>query len=160
MLLLVIAAPTFFLGGLLVKQKIIQVQMEERLEQLPVQTISLPLEGVSWIRGGKEVVVEGKLFDIQSYTVSGNKIILRGLFDNDEDHVVAKMNDAIHKNKDGNSTPLHALALKFFSQQVYNDLVLFSINNSWKIVYTQQPFFTTSLTEEHCFLAVPPPKTA
>jgi len=159
-LLLVIAAPAFFLGLFLIKQKLIQAQMEERLEQSQLQTVVLPVNSVSWINDGKEVMLDGKLFDIRSYTVSGNTITLNGLFDNDEDHLIAKMNDTIHKNKDNGSSPLNTLALKFLSQQVYNDIASISLSISWKIVDSPATFFTSSLAEAHCFLAVPPPKAA
>ena len=132
--------------------------MEERLEQSPVQTITLPIEAVSWINDGKEVILDGKLFDIKSYTVCGNKIILNGLFDNDEDRLIAKMNDTVHKNKDNNSSPLSTLALKFLSQQIYNEPALFSFNCSWKIIDKLSVTYNTATHEAHYVLIVPPPK--
>ena len=84
-LLFAVVAPLLFFAGYLVKQSLIQNEMEEQLETKALQTITTDLTGVQWLKKNKEVIIEGKLFDVKSYTITGNKIILTGLFDKDED---------------------------------------------------------------------------
>jgi hypothetical protein len=156
-LLLLVAIPLFFSIGFLIKQQLIQSQMRERIEQSSLQTITLPLANINWIKQDKEVIIEGKLFDIKSYTISGNSIILKGLFDGDEDHLITKVNNILHSKKDTNS-PLSQLAAKYLSQPLFNEPVSFSIQKTWINISGTFLCYTEPVAKAHCFLAVPPPK--
>lgn len=55
--------------------------MKEQLEQQSLQTIRIPEKNVSWIQKGKELIVDGKLFDVKSYKNNGVYVEVTGLYD-------------------------------------------------------------------------------
>lgn len=99
-LLLLMAMPLFFSVMLLLKQADIQKKRLERFESGILQTISLQTEKVLWIKPGKEILIEGKLFDVKYYHVQAGHILLTGLFDTKEDHLVNQLNGISHQQKD------------------------------------------------------------
>lgn len=111
-MLLFVAAPLFLFVVFGVKQKIIQHQMLEQLESASLQTITVNKVDITWVKKNKEIIVNGKLFDVKSYSVAGNKIILTGLYDDDEDKLKKEFSNLIHQKKN-DSTPLDQLILKF-----------------------------------------------
>jgi hypothetical protein len=156
-LLLLVEVPLFFAVGFLIKQQLIQNHMREKIEQVPLETITIPLVNVNWIKKDKEVIIDGKLFDIKYYTVTGNTIVLKGLFDSDEDNIIAKVADVLHSKKDNNA-PLSQLVAKYLSQPLFNKSVAFSIQKTWVFIPGAFLSYIEPTAEAHCFLAVPPPK--
>ncbi len=111
-LLLIVAAPIFFYVGFLVKQKMIQHQMHERLECAYLQTISIKSDKVVWVNAHKEALVDGKMFDVKSFSIKNGITILYGLYDEAE----LKLNNqfiSLLKNKKKESAPIEQLMLKF-----------------------------------------------
>lgn len=157
--LLLVAVPMFFSAGFLIRQKLIQSRMEEKIEQEPLQTVTLPLATVKWITKDKEAIIDGKLFDIKYFTVENDKIILKGLYDKEEDNLVTKFNDDVHTKND-NSTPFHHLIAKYLLQPVFNDPISFSIETLWKNISSRFSSPDDILSEAHCFLVIPPPKAS
>ena len=80
-MLLVVAAPLFFLGGFSIKQKLIQLAMTEKLEQGFLQNITANRSEIVWVKKNKEAIVEGKLFDVKQeiYRLSDRFIYNLGL---------------------------------------------------------------------------------
>jgi hypothetical protein len=155
--LLLVAVPLFFAVSFLIKQRQIQSQMMEQIEQAQLQTISIPLANITWVTQDKEIIIDGKLFDVKSYTVTSDTITLNGLFDGDEDNLVAKMNYVLHSKKD-ESSPLSQLVAKYLSQPLFNKSVSFSIQKTWVFIPGTFLSYIEPTAEAHCFLAVPPPK--
>jgi hypothetical protein len=85
LLLTLLAAPLIIFLCFVVQQKILQHRMIEKIEHSPLQSISLHYSDSIWIKKNKEVLVNGKLFDVKSYTFVNDNIILVGLYDNEED---------------------------------------------------------------------------
>lgn len=111
-MLLVVAAPLFFFIGFTVKQKQIQHAMKAKLESAALQTVVLKKAGVQWLKKNKEIIIDGKLFDIKSYTTDGEKIIFNGLFDHEENKLKKEFANLVHQEKD-DAAPLNRLILKF-----------------------------------------------
>ena len=68
-MLLLAAAPLFFILGHLVKREFVYHQMIEKLENNSLHTISIALADINWIKKNKEVMVDGKLFDVKSWEI-------------------------------------------------------------------------------------------
>jgi hypothetical protein len=49
-----------------IPQKAIQIKMQERLETNHLRTITVPENDIHWIKDGKEIWVNGRMFDIKS----------------------------------------------------------------------------------------------
>ena len=135
-LLLLLAIPLFFTVGIIVKQKIIQQQQQERLESESLQTITISTENLHWIKPQKEALVDGKLFDVRSFKKEEDHISLTGFFDSREDKLVQNIKDLVHQ-KNRSEGPFSELALKFLLVPVYSEPTSFSLHESWQIVDRQ-----------------------
>jgi hypothetical protein len=154
-LLLAVAAPLFFSGVFLLRHKLIQHEMEEQLETASLQTLTLPATTVTWVKKDKEVLINGRLFDVKSISFTQNNITLTGLFDTDEDDLMAAIKDATQQN---NNTPLHQLAVKCLFQPLYNQSASFHIQTSWVNVAKHFSAYIETLAEPCYNTTVPPPK--
>jgi hypothetical protein len=154
-LLFIVAVPLFFSVRFVVKQKLIQSQMKEKLELASLQTITFPLAGLTWAKEGEEVIIEGKLFDVKSFSVADGQITLKGLFDGDEDHLFAEMKNSLQQKKD-ETGPLSQVKCIFLP--LYTETVLFTLENKWKAVARFFPAYSESITELYYGSTVPPPK--
>ncbi len=92
-LLLLVAMPIFLFSVFSIKQKIIQFQMHEKLEEAALEEIIIHNNDFSWV-SNDEITVHGKLFDVKSHSKNVEATIFVGLYDNKE--------DAINKQLDAN----------------------------------------------------------
>lgn len=158
-LLLLVAIPLFFTIGMMVSQKIIQVHSRERLERETLQTISIPSQQVYWVKQGKEILVDGKLFDVKSFSQQADKIIFTGVFDGKENRLVKHIKELTEQKK-GADSPFTQLAVKFLFSPVYCESDNFSIQNSWKISAMQFSAYTEQVLTGFYPADTPPPKSS
>lgn len=111
-MLLLVAAPLFIYALYSIKQKVIQEQMQEALEQKSLQTIVLNKAQANWKETGKEIIINGELFDVNSYTITKDKITLIGLYDKQETDLIKKV-EQLQQQKNKSKTPLDNLIFKF-----------------------------------------------
>ncbi len=98
-LLLIVAIPLFLSIVFLLTQLTIQFQMEYELETAATQKFTLGADQVHWIKKNKEILINGKFFDLKSFTVNIDSIIVEGIFDEDEDALNEKYSDLIDHKK-------------------------------------------------------------
>lgn len=84
--------PVLFMGGLQLAQYCIRQRMEMALEREPLVTITLSQNEVVWYEEGREIKVDGRMFDIKTYTVENGLFTAQGVYDDDETEVVNMMN--------------------------------------------------------------------
>jgi hypothetical protein len=92
----------------------LQHTVKERMESHSLQTITIPVSEFSWYKEGKEIKVGDDLFDVKSYVLSDDEIILTGIFDKEE--------KAIHDFLAGhskNSKPTNALLQILLLSQIF-----------------------------------------
>lgn len=111
-LVFITAVPIFFYVPFLIKQKLVQHKMEERLENSFLQTVKINQSDVTWIKKNKEVIIGNKLFDIKKILLNGDTLILTGLFDEEESRLKKEFVGLLEQNKK-ESSPLHQLLIKF-----------------------------------------------
>ena len=117
-LLLLILAPVLLFLGFSIKQKLIQVEIRDKMETSRLQTITIKMDKLQWVNERKEILISGKLFDVEFFTVSNDNIILTGLFDGKEDELQQHFENFFqHKN----NSPLNQLAFKFLFFPIYSD---------------------------------------
>ncbi|MEP7255630.1 MAG: hypothetical protein ABI666_07620 [Ferruginibacter sp.] len=143
--------------GVLVKQKIIQFQRKERLETELLQTITTSSEKIYWVNLGKEVLIEGELFDVKSFKTQGEKIFLTGIFDKEEDNLLREMDNFTQQKNEPNN-PINQLAFKFIFAPVYKESVLFSLQNSWHTVFMQFSTYAEVILKGYYAIAIHPPE--
>jgi hypothetical protein len=100
------------------KQAFIRHEMEEKLEKLHLQTIQIPVEKIVWYKTNKEIVVEGRLFDIKTLTIENGIASFTGLFD-DKESDIKDLLSALEKKQQGNNDK--NLVAKFVSLLFYQD---------------------------------------
>jgi hypothetical protein len=157
-LLLTIAAPLLFFASFLLQQQLIENEMEERLENASLQTIVADQAAVQWIKKGKEVIIEGKLFDVKSFRYSGKQIILTGLFDEDEDHLNSKLNTILAQTNEDPSSPLDDLTESFFSTPINTNNPDFTIAADWFYITTKYRKFSEVIPVAPSLPYILPPK--
>jgi hypothetical protein len=136
-LLLILAIPLFFSVSVLIKQHIVQYQRNENFRKEILQTITISSTAVYWINPGKEILFNGKLFDVKSYIKKGNSLYLTGFFDEKEDKLVKQIVKlALQENQSG--TPFNKPAIKFLFFPAY--VIQHEINAelNWKNI--SQPY--------------------
>lgn len=157
-LLLLMAVPLFFTVAVIIKQKVIQFQRQERLEKELLQTITVSTEKIQWAKPGKEAIIDGKLFDVKSFDIDLEKISLTGFFDIREDEVVQDIKDLVQqKNESGN--PFRNVSfVKFFFAPVYSQINPHSFLSPWHIIDTRIYIYTEIIPEIFHSADTPPPK--
>jgi hypothetical protein len=136
-LLLILAIPLFFSVSVLVKQQIAQSQRNEKFSKEILQTITVSSSAIYWVKPEKEILFDGKLFDVKSYSKNGSSISLTGFFDHKEDKLVQQIvNLALQKNQSG--SPLSQPAIKFLFFPAYAIQHEINAGLNWK--YISQPY--------------------
>lgn len=84
-LLLPALTPVLYILIFNIHQFSIRLEMEHELENHALQTITLPANELHWTRNGKEIILDGKMFDVKAveYNAEG-KALVTGLFDHEE----------------------------------------------------------------------------
>jgi hypothetical protein len=121
----VFTVPLISMIAYLASAKINAHLMEEKLEQSSLQTIYVSANKLIWLKKGKEVLINGKLFDIKSSENNNGEIKLTGLFDTAEDAIVKKI-AALENNKNNSSSPVCSLLVNLFCPAVLqqNNLIV------------------------------------
>ena len=154
-MLLVASIPFAFIVTLQAKQQFIRYEIMERLEQQSLHTIILSKNDVHWIKNKKEILVDGKMFDVKSFIVENGHYKFTGLFD-EEETAIAEMIETGFKN-DSESNKLFLSNLFSWLQTVYP-------NNSEDLIVIRQQdqtptgFVTFSLPSPFKAIITPPPQ--
>jgi hypothetical protein len=156
MLLLIWAIPLFFSVSVLVKQQIAQSQRNEKFSKVKLQTITVPSAAIYWVKPGKEILYDGKLFDVKSFITKDGNISLTGFFDHKEDKLVQQIVKlALQKNNSGNPLCQHAIEFLFF--HTYTNQTEISSEISWKFVSRQYQRFDELIPTAPCRIPIHPP---
>ncbi len=159
-LLLLMAIPLFFAAGVLLKQKILQLKRRARFETEMMQSISVNINDFQWVKKGKEARINGKLFDVKAFSVSGNQVLATGFFDHQEDKLV----DQLHKlnpekNDAAKSTP-HIPLLKFFFGSAYTGTEPPSVQRPWHTQHQLLHEYAELIQHRSLTADTPPPQAA
>ena len=102
-LMIVILCPLLIYTTLSFHKHLVKWQMEERLEHAALKTISLKKDAFTWVKINKEIVVNGRLFDVKSYVNKDENIIFKGLYDDEEKEIIHGINSLVHNKKNSSS---------------------------------------------------------
>lgn len=116
-LLLVTVLPLLHIPAIHLKQKKISRVMEDKLISGVLHTITLDKKEVHWIKPGKEIMFNGRMFDVKSVSIQNNTITLSGLFDDDETVLM----EQVRKDHENNSASHKQLAQLFQLLQALYD---------------------------------------
>jgi hypothetical protein len=130
--------------------------MLEKLENASLQTFTIDQQDIEWIKKDKEIMIDGKLFDLKFSHKINHKIIITGLFDTKEDELKREYNKLINP-KNNQSAPLNQLVLKLFLADIFyqkNYSILPRVSQSGKSTYLS---FKEAAVSQYCVINTPPP---
>jgi hypothetical protein len=86
LLLLLIGASVYTLTPFLHQVRIatIRMQAREKLRKSLLQTIHIKETEVKWTEAGKEILINGRLFDVEEFRTEKDLLTITGLFDDEE----------------------------------------------------------------------------
>lgn len=77
----------FFLGG----RTLLRHSMQEKLASRELVCLELPGTALVWMEEGKELLVDGRMFDVRSIRYAGDTCLLSGLYDDNETTLFAQL---------------------------------------------------------------------
>ena len=155
---IIVAAPAIFFTYILILQQLQQKEMSAHLRNATLQTVVINKADVKWLKKEKEIILNGHLFDVESYKTSGDKLILIGLFDTDEEHLNNQLNSLINK-KGANNSPLNKLAIKSLFNPFCTNTKTDTCAANWHFIIQHfSPYLQKGLTINYLSITSPPPK--
>lgn len=98
-LLAVLLAPLCYPLVFKIRQHAIRQRMKEKLAKEILVHIDLPASDIIWVKPGKEIVVNGRMFDIHSLKYSNDGIVhITGLYDEEETVLKRNLRETQKKN--------------------------------------------------------------
>lgn len=148
--------PWLFVLLFCIHQQRIRHQMKEKLEEnIPHHTVCIPDDEINWVEKGKEIWVNGKMFDIKTAHHENGITTFTGLYDEDETALKIKL-DQDWKKRSSNDSQL----LSDFFQTLQN--VFFEVGNNEKInipvVRHLSLFYIPHLCSPYKTILTPPPQ--
>lgn len=153
--MIIIVAPIFIFCTLLIKQKLVQHHMTEKLENASLQTIIVNDGQFIWVKENKEIEINKRLFDVKYYTTKNGKTVFTGLFDEEESKIKKAMADFI-KHDENNKIPNEQL-LKYLFNPSINFKEDFAIQHFIGYVKTKYLFFNNKAVSITLPAFTPPP---
>ena len=154
MLLLTSMLPVVFTMFFLITLKLIKSEMQEKLGEQILTTITIPANEVKWIEYKKEISINNRLFDIESFSFVNDQYFFTGLFDDEE----TMLNINFEKDIDERNEKENQLISELFKvlqaiyignrddhlippcmQTNYSNLALLNINSPFISVLTPPP---------------------
>ncbi|MBC7848594.1 MAG: hypothetical protein H7Y31_02605 [Chitinophagaceae bacterium] len=90
-LLVILGIPGLLFMFFQVRQWQIREEMEEKLEKMHVVSLKVSTKNVVWYKRGKEIIVDGRLFDVKTMETMNDVVSFTGIFDDKETLVKAQM---------------------------------------------------------------------
>ena len=105
--LLLGCTPWLFILVFCIKQQSIRHEMKEKLEQnIPLYSINIADNEVVWVKKGKEITVNGKMFDVKTAKSDNGITTFTGLYDEDETLLKKQLAESWQKKSSGENKTL------------------------------------------------------
>ena len=121
MFLAIMAAPVFLSVKFIIEQTLIEQEVEEKMNSVVLQSITISNADITWVKAGKEILVAGKYFDVKSYEINNGVATLTGYFDNEETGLLTELKK--HTENNGKDNILSKYAFKYLFPIVYNSFI-------------------------------------
>ena len=152
-LLLVAFIPMLFVCVFHMQQQIIRNEMKEKLEQQSLHTIALTSKDFLWMDEGKEIMIDGNMFDVHSYTQKKGTYFFIGLFDKEETILVQQLEKTTdHTGENKMLSRFFQFLQSCFYTAQHNDIYI--QQSSKQQTLTDQLFISSAFTS----IPTPPPR--
>ena len=157
-MLSIIAIPFLVAIGFVVKQQIIAHKMFEKLEQSAEKTYQYTIQEISWIKEGKELMIQGKMFDVKRFKIKENSIEITGLFDEEEDALQQRFLLLLQPKKN-TPTPLQTLIIISIFSPLFLELNTIEIPVNYTVVKNNFSInYKENSIRKNFPINIPPPK--
>jgi hypothetical protein len=92
LLLLAVLSPLLFVLSFNIQQQIARHRIKEQLEKQLLHSITIADRDINWIEEGREIWVNGKMFDIETTAHHNGTTTFTGLYDEEETLLVNQLN--------------------------------------------------------------------
>ena len=153
LLLSLFLLPYLYFFGFNIQQQRVYDKMEERLEKENLITLIISAEEIQWVKYNKEVLFNGKMFDIKEIVFDDGEYIMQGLFDEDEMQLLANLK----KNIENTTKQKQANLLVCWFQYNHDPVCSIQIfNHSFFVINNFKPF-QPQLLDVSLAVITPPP---
>ena len=155
-IILIVLLPCLFCLYFQVKHHLIRVEMREKLERENLQTIVIPANEFRWYEEGREIIVEGTMFDVKTIVRRGDNYIITGLFDEAETELHIAMGKLQQKKGEGPDAQLLTIVFaETFTPPSLSDALETTYDNNLSShnVITDEQLYNTILS-----ILTPPPR--
>ena len=157
-MLSIMVIPFLVAIGFVVKQQIIAHKMFEKLEQNTEKTYQYTIQEISWIKEGKELMIQGKMFDVKRFEIKGNNIEITGLFDEEEDALQQQFLLLLQPGKH-TTTPLQALIIISIFSPLFLEPNTIEIPVNYAVIKNNFPInYKENSIRKNYPINIPPPK--
>jgi len=140
----------------LVQQEMIHFNIHKAFEEQSLQTMRIIKADAEWINEGKELLINGKLFDVKYIREAGNYIEVTGLFDGKEDELNHQLKKTEREKSPVNSIG-HNTLITFLFQTLFSNAT--DVNTNTLMLTRNYSFLNTeNLYSIYTNLKSPPPK--
>ena len=138
-----------------IKQQAARHEMKERIEEQNLHSITLSKEKVHWVKKNKEILVNGKMFDVKSFYIENGNYKFIGLYDDEETELAEQLENNFNKTNENGSWLISTLFQ--WLQSVYpndNEGMLLTLLQ----VQFNSPFIYINLHSPYRTILTPPPQ--
>ncbi len=157
-LVLLLTIPLVLSVVFIVKQKMLQHNIQARFGKELIQTITVSKKKLTWVKKEKEIIVEGKYFDVMHYRTSGDDVVLTGFYDTKEDKLVKEIKKLIRQKKATNNSA-NQLAVNFLFPIIHLSQAEISCNSNWHFISSQYYSFDEDLPAAPIATLTHPPQS-
>jgi hypothetical protein len=134
-------------------QLYLKSRAERALQTETLETLTFPAASVQWVEEGREILVEGKMFDIKDFSIENGVFHATGFFDEEETKVVDLLNGTFTEK--GQDTIIIGLLL-WMQSFVAMTFYLFSLYKIKPVsLFGTMPVYRRS--DPLTFILLPPP---
>lgn len=92
--LLVVSAPVLLSLHFILQEMLIQQEVEKKMKAGNFQSVRITKAKINWLTTGKEIVLDGRLFDVKYFETDENDIVtLTGFFDSEETELLSDLKE-------------------------------------------------------------------
>lgn len=148
--------PWLFVFIFLIRQEVIRHKMKEELEKdIPKQVLIIPDDDIHWVKKGKEVFFNQRMFDVKTMASYNGVTTFTGFFDDQETALKKQLSEGWDKN----ATQRNQL----LAQMIFSLQCTLAANSSGEFTGTIcneviPALITASLPDSYQAILTPPPQ--
>ena len=94
--------------------------MQEKLRERHLTIVAIPASEVKWVEYKKEISINNRLFDVESYSLINDQYLFKGLFD-DEETILNENFEKDYDNANENESQLLSKIFQLLQGIYFND---------------------------------------